>query len=329
MEISSPSSGHEPEVITVSGKISVNQFGLTDAHNHVWIEKVDRALNQGPILNQKDGISTELIDYRLAGGSAIVDCQPGGCGRNGNRLRELSSGSGVMLMASTGYHLRKYYPPDYWLFQASEKEAARYFYDELTIGLSETRQKGQPVLAGLIKIACEDSLEKSPLQLMQAAVEASLKSGCAILVHTEKGASAERIALALQDFGLPPGKLVLCHMDKRPDFALHQTLAQEGILLEYDTFFRPQYNPEEGVWPLLESMLRDGLEGQIALAADMAEKNMWRRLGGGPGLTGLSDQVLPKLKKVGFSTEAIAKLSGGNIIQRLARSSKNQSNPER
>ena len=316
-------------VITVSGDKSVNQFGFTDAHNHVWIEKVDKAINQGPVLDQNGGILTELIDYRLAGGSAIVDCQPGGCGRNGNRLRELSSGSGVMLMASTGYHLHKYYPPDYWLFRTSEEKAARYFYDELTLGLSEIRQAGQPVLAGLIKIACEDSLEKSPLQLMEAAVEASLRSGCAILVHTEKGADAERIARSLQTFGLLPGKLVLCHMDKRPDFGLHQALAQEGILLEYDTFFRPQYNPEEGVWPLLESMLSRGLEGQIAIAGDMADESMWRRLGGYPGLTGLSNQVLPRLIRMGVNAEAIGKVSGGNIVHRLARSSKNQSNPER
>jgi len=322
METSLPSAEHEPVVITVSGEKSVNQFGLTDAHNHVWIEKVDGVLNQGPVLDQSDGILAELIDYRMADGSAIVDCQPGGCGRNGNRLRDLSSRSGVMLMASTGYHLRKYYPEDYWLFQASAEKAATYFYDELTIGLSETRQSRQPVLAGLIKIACEDSLEKSPLQLMQAAVEASLRSDCALLVHTEKGADAERIARALQDFGLSPGKLVLCHMDKRPDFALHQALAQEGILLEYDTFFRPKYNPEDGVWPLLESMVSHDLDGQVAIAADMAEAGMWQRLGGGPGLTGLSNQVLPSLKKRGFSTEAIRKLSGGNIIQRLTRSSK-------
>jgi phosphotriesterase-related protein len=185
------------------------------------------------------------------------------------------------------------------------------------------------VLAGLIKIACEDSLEKSPLQLMEAAVEASLRSGCAILVHTEKGADAERIARSLQTFGLLPGKLVLCHMDKRPDFGLHQALAQEGILLEYDTFFRPQYNPEEGVWPLLESMLSRGLEGQIAIAGDMADESMWRRLGGYPGLTGLSNQVLPRLIRMGVNAEAIGKVSGGNIVHRLARSSKNQSNPER
>jgi predicted metal-dependent phosphotriesterase family hydrolase len=55
MEISSPSAGYEPDFITVTGKISVNQFGLTDAHNHVWIEKVDRALNQGPVLDRQDG----------------------------------------------------------------------------------------------------------------------------------------------------------------------------------------------------------------------------------------------------------------------------------
>jgi predicted metal-dependent phosphotriesterase family hydrolase len=232
----------------------------------------------------------------------------------------LSPGSGVQIVACTGFHLRKYYPTGYWLWNAGVNEGRAYFVREITEGLEETRETGQPVRAGFIKIACEDDIARVPAALLEAATLASLETGAAIEVHTEKGAEAEEIVGTLTGYGLQTDRIILCHIDKRPDFELHRALAQEGVLLEYDTFYRPEYQPETNVWPLLEKMIAASLERQIVIATDMADPGMWTRLGGTPGLTGLVTQIVPRLQAVGFGETTISQLVGGNIANRLAHS---------
>ena len=308
------------KLFTVAGPLDPALAGITDAHNHVWIAKVPGADPAAPVLDDQAAIAAELRDYRQAGGGTIVDCQPPGCGRDGNKQLELAIASGVNIVACTGFHLQKYYPTGFWLFQASIKAAQEHFIDELSQALSETRLAEKVVLAGFIKIACTASLAQSPLHLMEAAVGASLECDAAIEVHTEKGLDVEEIVKTLLDFGLPPQRLVLCHMDKRPDFNLHASLGRQGILLEYDTFYRPKYEPEINLWSLLDQMVAAGLESQVAIATDMAEAQLWRRLGGAPGLTGLITTIIPRLVESGFSQATIRKLTGENIAVRLARS---------
>ncbi len=307
-------------LMTVQGPIAPAEAGITDAHSHVWIAPVAGTPPDSPLLFDKPAIVAELSDYREAGGGTLVDCQPGGCGRDGCALRELSHASRVHLIACTGFHLRKYYPPGYWLWQASADEAQAYFMREITEGLEETRRTAQPVRASFIKIAFEEDVNEMPAALVEAAVIAGLETGVAIAVHTEKGAGAERIVDLLAQYGLSAERLVLYHLDKRPDLGLHQALAQQGVMLEYDTFYRPRYQPEENVWPLLQQMVAGGFDGQIAIATDMADRSMWSRLGRGPGLTGLITQIIPRLQSVGFGPSTVKQLVGENIAHRLAHS---------
>jgi 5-phospho-D-xylono-1,4-lactonase len=76
----------ESTIITVLGPITHDQCGITDAHNHLWIDSVPGGDPNAPVLVGNEKILKELIQYRQAGGFGVVDCQPGGCGRNGNRL---------------------------------------------------------------------------------------------------------------------------------------------------------------------------------------------------------------------------------------------------
>lgn len=309
----------DQRLIGTLGPIRLSEVGITDAHNHLWIDPVPGAWEEAPVLNQMEVIREGLDAYRRAGGGAIVDCQPGGCGRNGLKLIQLAEESGVHVVACTGFHLRKYYPPGYWLFQSALDRAAEYFIDELTKALSETRTAQAPARAGFIKIACEATLQESPSKLMEAAAAAAQETGAAIAVHTERGASARAIARKMNRFGLRADRLVLCHMDKRPDAGLHRELADEGLLLAYDTFFRPKCEPETHVWPLLERLASDGYADKIALATDMAELDMWSTGEAGGRLVELITVIAPRLSSIGFNQEQVKGLLGGNINARLAR----------
>jgi phosphotriesterase-related protein len=171
----------------------------------------------------------------------------------------------------------------------------------------------EPVRAGFIKIACTSVLDETPGHLLAASAEASRATGAALLVHTEQGASAEQIVERLTGLGAGAQRIVLCHMDKRPDHALHQDLADAGVLLEYDTFFRPKYDPERNVWPLIERMLADGYRESLALGTDLADADGWRRV----GPAGLLLTLGPRLRAMGCSEEAVTALVGRNIVARL------------
>ncbi len=309
---------HNHDVMSVTGWIDQSKLGITDAHNHVWIEAVRGLPADSLSLTDYNAILGELREYRNAGGGAILDCQPGGCGRNGPKLKNLSRMSGVAICACTGFHLRKYYPGDYWLWDASAEACADHFVKEMEKGMVESLGQTNPGKAGFIKVACEASLADTPQAPLEGAALAAARSGRMIAIHTEKGADAERIVPFIVDKGVGLNQIVVCHIDKRPDFGLHRSLAEMGIMLEYDTFYREKYSPDVNVYPLIERMVSAGHSKSLALATDMAEAAMWKSMGTGPGLVGFIQIVKRRLEEMGLDVEVIKRLMGGNISGRLA-----------
>ena len=305
-------------IMTVTGPISYAKLGITDAHNHVWINSIPGEAPDNPVLGQFELILRELVEYREHGGESILDCQPGGCGRDGNKLLALAKASGVNLVACTGFHRKKYYPPDHWLWQADAEQVCDYLCSELEHGLAETRETSSPVRAGFIKIALEAAWADCPASALEAAAEAAHRTRALLEIHTEKGALAERACIYFNGRDVSPSQLVLCHMDKRPDFSLHQALASFGALLEYDTFYRPKYNPDMNLWPLIEQLVALGHSRSIALGTDMAEAELYHSIGGGPGLASLPGEIRKQLKERGIPEPARKQLLGENIARRLA-----------
>lgn len=307
-----------PQIMTVLGPQTPGELGITDAHNHLWISEQDVLTKNAPVLNQEVQIQRELTDYKKAGGGTQLDCQPGGAGRDGNKLHQLSAASGVKIIACTGFHLRDYYPHNAKLWDLDGDQAADFFLDEINTGLDETRNAPSTVYPGFIKIAVRDSIDKSPVPLLKAAAFASRQSGYMIEMHTEKGINAEKFVDYFSDLNLPLDRMVICHIDKRPDPGLHRELAQAGCLLEYDTFFRPKYRPEENLWPLLLEMVKTGWGSSIACATDMADRAQWKTLGDGPGLAGFVNVIKKRLEAEIKDVSVVAKLLGENITDRLA-----------
>jgi predicted metal-dependent phosphotriesterase family hydrolase len=301
---------------TVTGDVEVGDVAFADGHGHVWIDPpegvpVDCRLE----LNREPAIRRELEDFRAAGGTLIVDCQPGGCGRDGRMLAHISETTGVHITATTGFHLHRYYPATSWLWAASEEEAATYFVEELTVGL---REGGNAIKATTLKVGYTGAIAGQSRVLMEAAATAANQTGAIVLFHTEQGQNVEALLPFFDRRGVPADQLYFCHMDKRPYVGLHQELSQAGALLGYDTFVRPQYNPEQNAWPLLKQMVADGFDGGIAIGLDMAVSSMWKYYSGDPGMRVLIDVILPRMRAEGFSGASIGKLAGQNVANRLA-----------
>jgi 5-phospho-D-xylono-1,4-lactonase len=303
--------------MTVLGPADSLPDGIVDAHSHIWIEPIPGVHPDSPVLNQPNKICAELVEFKQAGGSVIVDCQPGGCGRNSNSLLWLAQNSGVAIICCSGFHRKHYYAPTDKFWSMTSQQMGNHFAMELSKGVSETLKSDNPVKAGFIKVAVEATLDETPLYALEAACQAANSIGCAIQVHTEKGAQAEGILKYLDKQNVALKKVILCHMDKRPDFGLHHELAQTGVLLEYDTFNRPKYIPHQNVWPLLIQMVAAGQDRSIAIASDLADFSSWKQVGGDPGLAGFPQKILTGLFQVGFDSTIINNLTRHNILEHL------------
>ncbi|MBZ0302490.1 MAG: hypothetical protein K8J31_22280 [Anaerolineae bacterium] len=306
-------------LITVLGSVPVEHVRLADGHAHVWIMPPEGIASESRLeLNDEAAIRAELGDFHAVGGTTLVDCQPGGCGRDANRLRRLAVATGLHITATTGFHQQKYYPAESWLWRAGAEAAAAYFIEELTVDMRET---GGTVRATSLKVGYEGVIEGQARTLMEAAALAARQTGAAILFHTEQGRNIEALVPFFADRGVMPDRLYMCHVDKRPDVGLHRELAQAGVLLGYDTFARPRYDPDRGAWHLIRTLVADGLDTAIAIGLDLAMSSAWRRYGGQPGLLFLTEQVIPRLHQEGMNATTVRRLTAQNVAQRLVRQS--------
>jgi predicted metal-dependent phosphotriesterase family hydrolase len=295
-------------VETVLGGRELAGTGTVDAHDHLFIAPGPEG---APELADERLALEELDDLRAAGGAAVVDCQPGGCGRDARVLRRLMERSDVAIVASTGFHLRRYYRSGEGPW-ASPAGALDLFLGELLDGLAEAPE----ARAGVLKCAWtgEPGAER---ELLAAAAEAARRAGAAMVVHTEPDGDVGALCELVLDAGVAPRRVQLSHLDKRPDPALHLELARAGFVLGYDTFLRPKYRPDEHVWPLLRTMLSEGLARQVTLGLDLVDATRWR-VCGGPGLRALPCEVVPRLRDEGAAAEELHGLAGANALRLLS-----------
>ena len=279
---------------------------IVDAHCHLWV--APRAAGAIRLVDEPLA-EAELRAFADAGGTAVIDCQPGGAGRDGGVLARLASATGVEIAPATGFHMPMYYPEGESPYEADPDELADAWTAELAEGLVEETA----IRARVVKSAWTGTEDA----IITAAAEAARRGGGALIVHTERGAEAERLAEVLLQTALGPERVQISHVDKRPDEALHLELARAGFTLGYDAFLRPRYRPDETTWPLLRALVAAGLSERVTVGLDIVDPALWS-VRGGAGLPSISRSIRPRLAaEVG--EEAAAAISGLNAIRLLER----------
>jgi len=318
-------------VQTVKGIIKKYSLGITDSHSHLWIDGADFIGNQKFKVNYFPMIKKELKNFKrikiknLSNGNAsVIDCQPAYCGRNGNKLLELSELTGVNIISVTGFHKKDYYPPESEIWKMNRIDVENFFIKEIKNNILETpelslQQNGKKnnIRAGAIKIAFTDTHDSQYKLLTEAAVNASIVTGAPLIVHTERGLGVEKLIDFFEKKEILLSKIMLCHMDKRPDLKLHRYLADKSIFLEYDTFNRPIYSPKKNAWPLLIEMIKEGYSSSIMIGTDLANTSVWENTSKNGGLAGFFKSITEKLLDSGAEIsdiENIIKINTQNYL---------------
>ncbi|MGY3057985.1 putative metal-dependent phosphotriesterase family hydrolase [Streptomyces sp. TE3672] len=269
-------------VRTVLGDIAPGGLGVCDAHDHLFLRSPRLP---GEELDDAAAARWELDSFAQAGGQAMVQWTPWGMGRWLSALPALSRASGVHLIAATGLHQAKHYEGD--RFPHGVDELADLFTRELTQG---------PVRAGLIKVAgAFHRLDEHARRTMAAAAAAHHATGAPIGVHLEGGTAAlETLQLLCADHGVPAHRVILGHLLRYPDPAVHLRVAEAGAYLAFDGPSRAHHAGDHRLVECVAALADAGHADRVLIGGDTVVASA-RSSADGPGMRHLLEGVNPRI----------------------------------
>ncbi len=316
--------GSDRGIQTVLGRIPPESLGICQAHEHLFV-KAGPATAVVPSLLLDDYAKTleELLAFRAAGGMSLVDAQPIGSGRMADLQERVSLGSGVNVVASTGFHRPFFYADNHWIHGTPADRLARLFLEELSEGMYLDGETAWPSLkgtarAGLIKAAAgPDGIQGRWACLFEAAADAARETAAPVLVHTEEGRNGLAIVRFFSDRGVPPEQLILCHLDRIAGNAdVMAEVAATGAWLELDTIGRFKAHSDEAEGDMIASLIEKGHGEKLLLGLDVTRARM-RAYGGDIGLDYLLKRFLPLLRKQGIPETELVRMLVENPAKAL------------
>ena len=313
MESPSANTTTPSKIRTVLGDIEPSSLGLTLGHDHLMTHPPDDVTDTDLVMDDLEAAIRELELFKHAGGGAIVEMTTVDYGRDAGELEHISRASGVHVIAATGFNkgafadrLTQHYLPE---------EISGWMIAEVTQGIRQfralqPRRENVPhVRAGVIKASSSlNGANESELVVLKAAAQAQRITNAPISTHTEKGTWALGQIEVFMDFEVNLSKVLIGHLDLKPELPYLLEVAKTGVNLGFDQFGKLKYLPDPERVNLIVQLCEAGFSSQIILGGDMARKSYFKSYGGGPGLEHVPTTIQNMLTQAGLSSEIITKL---------------------
>lgn len=337
-------------VQTVTGPVSVSDLGIVLPHEHLFSD-LSRAYTPAPEQHVRDllaapvsaslawllkehpyhsadncrlddlaAMAEDLTSFRRVGGATVIDLTPPGLGRRPEALERLSGQSGVNIIMGSGWYLERF-----------QDEATRTAsVADLTASLiADFDHDGpRPGVIGEIGVSPDFSLAEH--RTLRAAALAQPELGVPLFIHTPAWAriGGRILDMVIDECGVDPRAVVLCHMDPSHDDPTYQSdMAERGVMLSFDMIGMPFVFPSEGESPspaetaaAIAKLVRAGFGRQILLSHDLFLKSMLTRYGGN-GLTYVPCTFPAQLHERGISPEAVDTMLTANPASLFTHSS--------
>lgn len=341
-----PSGRNRGLVQTVLGPVHPSELGATTTHEHLYVDfsfmyrpaqdSPSPELTDAPIalenlgwirrnyysnrsnlqLMDLDTTISEVRSYRAVGGGAIVDATSAGIGRNPIALAQISRESGVHIIMGAGFYVAAVHPAD--MDERTVDDLSREIIGDIHDGV-----KGSGVKAGIIgEVGCSWPLAPNERKSLSAAAIAQRETGAAILVHPGRHQDAPlEILELLVNGGADISRVIMGHLDRTVfDFQAIQSIAASGCYLEWDLF-----GNEGSYYPLAEiDMPSDaqrldfirrvadaGYSHRVVIGQDIFTKHRLLKYGG-HGYGHIHENIVPKMRRKGFSEDAIRAITVEN-----------------
>jgi phosphotriesterase-related protein len=325
-------------VCTVLGVRDTAELGLISPHEHVFVDirnqftqfpgesrralagqKVNMgnldALSRDPyavldnlVLDDAVLAERELLAFKRAGGDAVVDVTTRGIGRNPQALKNISSSTGLHVIAGCGYYTQDTHPPD--LHDKDVDALMKEMVEDVTTGID-----GTDIRAGVIgEIGTSMEILPDEKKVLAAAGRAQRATGAGIVVHiypwAQNGIEAIKI---LSENGADPEKISINHVDVVLDVEYCRRVLDFGAYVEFDNFGKEYYIDREyrgfagGIFArdidrvnAVKQLVDSGCVSKILMSCDVCLKTLLHHYGGW-GYDHVLTHIVPMLHEQGVT----------------------------
>ena len=297
---------------TLLGDIAPSDLGVTNAHDHLIRSGGKEVLLDKDFLI--DDVAKAVEEMRLfvaAGGKALIDMDPIGCGRNVPKMLEVARQVPGHIVLTTGFHKGEFYDArTHWVATCTVDQIAAMIVAELEEGLDRHSYNGPivervPAKAGVIKAGTGyGTITEFEKKCIQAACLAQQQTGAPILTHTQGGTMALEQVELFKQFGADLEHVGLCHVQRNPDTYYHRRLLDMGVTLCYDGPARTKYFSDDVIARLIFEMVKAGHQKQLLLSMDSGRAS-YQKVYGGVGIDYMLTRFVPRLRDEGLPEDAL------------------------
>lgn len=264
-------------------------------------------------MDDQEAVLSELRHFRELGGSTVIDLTGAHEGRDPQALRQLSGESGTNIVMGSG-----------WYLESSESLRMRTapvdgLVDDLLRDFRETEIP--PGVIGEIGVSPRFTAAEERTLRAAGICQRELKVPLFIHLPGWMRHGHRVLDIVLDEIGVDPAAVVLCHMDPSGEDAAYQRgLADRGAFLEFDMIGMPYWyrgagegqspNPEQTALAIT-GLLAAGHQDQILVSHDMGIKSMLRK-NGGHGLSYVPLLFPDRLIRLGSSPDIARHLMQDN-----------------
>lgn len=326
---------------TVLGSVEPDLLGVTSSHEHVLAEmsayfvEPDGALARSIArqklsldnaswarahrfgildntrLDDKELAAQEVLHFKRAGGTTIVDISPKGMFRDPEGLAYVARATGVNIVMGSSYYVGASHPED--MDEKTEEEIADEIVNEIAQGVNDTRIK--PGVIG--EIGCSTPPSKNEVKVLHGSSIAQRRTGAPMAVHPSfSDELVLDIVEILRNAGASLKHTMVCHMDSF-GFTLdtQRRILEAGCFIGYDNFGNLGYphlylgkiidfSTDTQRITYIRTLIDEGFIEQILMGNDICFKDQLRFYGG-YGYSHLLDNVAPLMRTMGFADSEV------------------------
>ena len=343
-----PSSDVVGQVQTVLGPIAPGDLGTTLTHEHLLID-LSVLYQTPPVEASAKGIfyssltpetlgyiryhhaanydNSRLLDvdtaideanlYKQYGGVSLVDATSIGISRDPVGLARISRETGVNIVMGAAFYV-DVAQPDY-VSERSEEELAEQIVRDVSEGVDDSG-----IRSGIIgEVGCSWPLTANERKVVRAAAIAQRATGAPILIHPGRDETSPlQIIDVLDEAGADLSRTIIGHLDRTVfEHSTLTAIGEAGCYFEWDLFgsesayYRMNLDiqhPNDGTklndiaW-----LISEGYGDKIVIAHDICSRHRLLKYGG-HGYFYILAQIVPMMRRRGFSEESIQNILVSN-----------------
>jgi phosphotriesterase-related protein len=250
-------------------------------------------------------MSEELAIAKREGIGCIVDGGHPDMGRDIAFLREISTRSGLPIVAGAGFYTQPFYP----------KELATMSEEQIVQALIKQVEADPVGVFG--EIGSWDDMTATERKVFRAIGKAHVATNVPIFTHTGiPGKAALEQLDIFEDAGVNPNRVVIGHVGNLvdPNVQVQKALCRRGAFIGFDR----QGGPGDAQQvPMVMALIEAGFKDNLMFSADISNAGQMKKNGGG-GYAKTLTVFVPKLKEAGASDEVLNQIMQDNPRRFLA-----------